>query len=316
MNRNGSAGRIDRITRRVDVVRSAVEQLENRLLLSTYLINLNTVSVNGGAATAVNANSTITGTSGADTFIVENTSVNFTIDGAGGADSITDYTGLGSQLTVTDSGGSGEDTIIVRAPSATQADMDLNIATKTITNGTDEVFYSTDAPTAVSLIGQLFSAGDNLTVDANSGADVINLASTTITFGSPAVKPTISYSTFNSLTINGNGGADTFNVNSDSISTTLYDGNSTTRGSGSPVNFNINSNTVTLAINGGSVSDIYTVASNSGPITINSGTALNDFNPPRQTALTSPSPAPALPRTIPTTSSPTAARSPSPTRGR
>jgi hypothetical protein len=276
MKRNGRAGRSSGFSRRVEAIRSAVEPLENRLLLSSYLINLNTVSVNGGAATAVNTGDTITGTSGVDTFIVENTSVSFTIDGAGGADSITDYTYTTSAntLTVEDSGGGNEDTIIVRAPSATQADMTLNFATSIVTNGPATLNYQADTPSNVSLIGQLFSSGDNVIIDGTTGADNITLSSTSVRF--VGFVPVISYSTFNSLTINGEGGSDIFTVNSDSISTSLYDGASGTPGSGT-VNFNINANSVTLGLFGGTNSDTYTIASNSGPITITGGTGSNSL---------------------------------------
>ncbi|HWB53315.1 MAG TPA: LEPR-XLL domain-containing protein, partial [Tepidisphaeraceae bacterium] len=70
-------------------IESAVETLENRLLLSgnTYLISIVTTpsthtvyTVNGGSATTLNSGDTITGTSSADSFTISGSTVNFTID--------------------------------------------------------------------------------------------------------------------------------------------------------------------------------------------------------------------------------------------
>lgn len=258
-------------------VRAALEPLENRLLLSSYLISNNQYSKDGGSSITINPGDVIHGTSGVDTFIAQgNMTVNYTIDGAGGADTITinTNTAVSNTTTIEDTGGSNEDTLIIRAPGTAQADLVLNLQSQTITNGSATVNYSADNPSAISLIGQIFSNGDNCIINGTSGADTFNITSTSIALGGSPI--TINYSTFHSLTVNGGGGADAFNVNSDSIATSLFDGsyNGTTfTPAGGGASFVVNANSQTLAIYGGTATDSFTINNNSGPISINSAIA-------------------------------------------
>ncbi|HEY1684278.1 MAG TPA: hypothetical protein VGG19_05920 [Tepidisphaeraceae bacterium] len=297
----------------IHCLHSAVETLENRLLLSnSYLVNNDELFINGVDSGAVGS-SISDGTAG-DTFEVENSTLSstLTITGSGsgasfvvlgssghisivagnsanninfqGFSGTSTINGGGGADTISDTsgggnamtvqGGNGLDTISFRDPSTGVESMDVNVATSVLTNGSDTLNYSAETPSAVSLVGQISGGDAILTVDATSGADTVNLSNTNITFGNPAVKPTYGYSNFNSLVINGNGGNDTFNVNSDIYTTTIYDGNSGTSGSGTD-NFNVITNNVPLTLVGGSHIDNYSITSNSGPLTINGGTGTN-----------------------------------------
>lgn len=250
----------------------AFESLEPRVLLTTtdYILdgsNLTTI-VDGVSSTSAVANVNnvqITGDGTLNHIIVQNFSGHVTINGGGGGDQITVYGGGGGTVTVHDTAPSPADQLVVRAPIAVVAN--ITVGPSVITVGSDTINYD-NTVSSVSVVGQLFTTGDTLTVNGSASAETIAIGPATIQVGT---NPTIYYSTFTSLTVNGGGGDDTFNVNGNYIPTSL------TAGAGDAT-FNVNTNSVSLAITGGSSgTDTYNINSNAGPLTITGQGADNMF---------------------------------------
>ena len=255
--------------RRPAPIQPAAEPLEHRLLFATdYLLNGNqlTVTTNGTAAAPVTVDPTnyaITGDAGYNRVTVQNFAGRVTVNGTGGGDLITVYGGGGGTVVVHDAAptASNPDTLVVRAPTTVRAD--VAVTPGTVTVGTDTVNYDATVG-SVSLLGQLFTGGDNLTVNATAAADQATINGASVALGST---PTLYYSTFNTLTLNGNGGDDTFTVNNTSVPTTLV------AGAGNAL-FTVNSNSAPLAIVGATAgSDAVIVNANSGPLTVTGSAA-------------------------------------------
>ena len=250
------------------------ERLEGRVLFAVdYLLNGNllTVTTNGTAAAPVNVSTAayaITGDAAANRITIENYPGTVTVNGTGGGDLVTVYAGSGGTVTVHDAAPTPANPtqVVVRAPAAVRADVTVTptvASAVNVTVGTDTVTYDNTAG-SVSLLGQLFTGGDNLTVNATPATDQTTVGGASIGLGT---SPTIYYSTFNALTVNGNGGDDTFTVNNTTVPTTLIAG-------AGHVSFTVNSNTAPLALVGGTAgSDAAIVNSNSGPLTVTGGAA-------------------------------------------
>ena len=224
---------------------TAIETLESRILLSSdYLLNGNqlTTTTNGASTTTTvpDINHVVlTGDSGTNRFTVQNFAGTVSIDGQGGGDIINLYAGTGGTFHIHDSSPTpgNPDSLIVRAPATFQTTVTAGESQVAI--GSDMVSY--DATIAsVSLIGQLFSNGDALTVNASTPGEAVAISGSTLKLGSG---PTIYYSTFNHLTVSDNTGGDSFAINGDSIPTTV-------NAAGGSRAFVVNSNSVPLTLNG------------------------------------------------------------------
>jgi hypothetical protein len=265
------AARQARAARRPLLAGRAIEALESRVLFATdFLLNgtqLTTI-VNGSPGapqTVANVNDVrITGDAGANRVTVQNFAGTVTIDGRGGADVVTVHAGGGGTVNVADTAPTPADpaTLIVRAPTTVQAN--VAVSPTRVTVGSDTVNYA--AVGAVSLIGQLFSNGDHLTLNGTAAGEQVTVTGSTLSLG--GTSPIIYYSTFSSLTVNGGGGADTFTVAGGSVPTTVNAAAGTAA-------FVVNSNSVPLTLNGGGGTNSYTVNSSSGPLTVNGGAGHN-----------------------------------------
>jgi acrosin len=249
------------------------EGLESRVLFTTITqilldgTSLTTSFSDGTHTTSVVANpsnQTLAGDISANNIIVQNFSGNVTINGGGGGDQIT-INSSGTGATTTVQGATNADALTVRAPASILAN--VTVGSTAINVGTDTVNYPSTLG-GVSVVGQLFTTGDTLTINGTSSAESITVNSAKVQMTG---RPDFFYSTFTQLTVNGAGGGDTFTIAGDSIKTFV------TAGSGN-ADFTVQTNGVALALTGStSGTDHFTVTSNAGPLTITGQGAANFF---------------------------------------